>query len=117
MLGGGHPEAPPGLASPSLPQLRFVVVHSETGLDLAGQQGLPLSLPTLGRTHEAGKRERQKVPFLYPPLGTGKPLLSRGKGQRPSSPLTSPRLLGRAIHSWPRSFQIIAGSLLTITPN
>lgn len=114
MLGGGHPEAPPGLASPSLPQLRFVVVHSETGLDLAGQQGLPLSLPTLGRTHEAGKRERQKVPFLYPPLGTGKPLLSRGKGQ--FSP-DLPRLLGRAIHSWPRSFQIISGSLLTITPN
>lgn len=61
--------------TPRLPQLRFVVVHSETGLDLAGQQGLPLSLPTLGRTHEAGKRERQKVPFLYPPSGTGKPLL------------------------------------------
>ena len=37
--GPGRPEAPPGLASPSLPQLRFAVVHSETGLDSAGWQG------------------------------------------------------------------------------
>jgi len=70
--GWGHPEALPGLASPSLPQLRLVVVHSETGLDLAGRQGpradgrFPLSLPTLGLTHEAGKRE--EIPSSVSPF-------------------------------------------------
>lgn len=53
-----------------LPQLRFAVVHSETGFSLAGRQGqhtgrsLPLSPPTPGLTHEAGKRNREKVPSL-----------------------------------------------------
>lgn len=39
MLGWGHPEALPGLASPSLPPLRLVMVHSEAGLDVARRQG------------------------------------------------------------------------------
>ena len=67
------------------------MVHSETGLDLGGdrQAGAFHSPPTVGLTHEAGKRARWEVP---PPrrvpttTGTGKPLLSRGKQQRPSSP-------------------------------
>lgn len=95
--GRGTPEAPPDLASPSLPQSRFSVVHSETGLDW--QRAMvdrcpPRSAPALARTHRAGKRERRKIPFPVSPSGTGKPLLWRGKGERPSL-LTSPRLLSK----------------------
>lgn len=55
---------------PLFAQLRSAVVHSETGFSLAGWQGRrtdrspPLSLSTLGLTHGAGKRNRQKVPSL-----------------------------------------------------
>lgn len=43
-----HPEALPGLTSPLLPPLRFTVVHSETGLDSAGQWGgIKQTVPSL----------------------------------------------------------------------
>lgn len=87
MQGWGHPEALPGLASPSLPQLRLVVVHSKTGLDLAGRQGpradrcFPLSLPTLGLTHEAGKSERGSPLLCVPHLGQKSPVSRGAKGR------------------------------------
>lgn len=81
--GLGSPEASPGLASPSLPQLRFAVAHSETGRTGQGAGILP---PALGLTHEAGKRER------------------RGQRVEAQLPPDLPPAMSKVTHSWLRSF-------------
>lgn len=93
--GWGHPEASPGLASPSLPQLRFVVVHSETGVEGAG--GHPPTRPGPdSQSREEGETGQRVEAWLPPDL---------------------PQARRKVIHSWLRSFWSISVTLPTTTPN
>lgn len=75
MLGWGHPEASPGLASPSLPQLRLVVVHSETGLDLGRQE------PSTPAHPWPDSRSWEEQETGSPPPGMGSPFSPGAKGR------------------------------------
>lgn len=82
--GRGTPEAPPDLASPSLPQSRFSVVHSETGLDW--QRAMvdrcpPRSPPALAGLTELARGRDGKSRSLCLPLGQGSPFSGGVKGR------------------------------------
>lgn len=82
---------PPGLASPSSAEVP--VVHSETGFDWQGAMGSgphPLSCPTSGLTHRAGRLKGWKGHPLCPPRGQGSCFSREAKGSAQFSPRHPP---------------------------